>query len=77
MADGEAARGVFGERAEAAAHALTDRLQGLEAGAAAGGMDADALGAVVVHGDKHRGLTFPLSTWSSCPFPTWHPLRPE
>ncbi len=38
MADGEAAGCVFGKRAKAAAHALTDRLQRLEAHRAHGAM---------------------------------------
>src|SRR3712207_9550661 len=47
---------VLGEAAEAAPHALADRLERLEAGGAEGGVDADALGRAVVDGDEHRGL---------------------
>src|SRR3954465_14949099 len=41
---GQTARDLFGESAEAAPHALADRLERLEAGGSAGGMDAHALG---------------------------------
>ena len=41
---GETARDLFGESAEAAPHALPDRLERLEAGGPACGVDADALG---------------------------------
>src|SRR4051812_23886481 len=41
---GETACDLFGESAKAAPHALADRLERLEAGRPAGGMDADALG---------------------------------
>src|SRR4051794_20607626 len=41
---GETARDLFGESAEAAPHTLADRLERLEAGSPARGMDADALG---------------------------------
>src|SRR3954470_13985109 len=41
---GETARDLFGESAEAAPHALADRLERLEAGGPACSMDADALG---------------------------------
>jgi hypothetical protein len=56
VADGEAAGDALGEAAEVAAHALADRLQGLEAGGAPRRVDADALGRAVVDGDEHRGL---------------------
>src|SRR3954463_13384326 len=42
--DGETARDLFGESAEAAPHALADRLERLEAGGPACSMDAHALG---------------------------------
>src|SRR3954451_23370394 len=42
--DGETARDLFGESAEAAPHALADRLERLEAGGPACGVDAHALG---------------------------------
>src|SRR3954454_6918381 len=42
--DGQTARDLFGESAEAAPHALADRLERLEAGGPAGSMNADALG---------------------------------
>src|SRR4051794_30922099 len=42
--DGETARDLFGESAEAAAHALADRLERLKAGRPARGMNAHALG---------------------------------
>ena len=41
---GKTARDLFGESAEAAPHALADRLERLKAGRPACGMDADALG---------------------------------
>src|SRR4051794_19894607 len=42
--NGETARDLFGESAEAAPHALADRLECLKAGGPARGMDAHALG---------------------------------
>ena len=56
VVDRETAGRVVGEHAEAVAHALADRLQGLEARGPACGVDADALGAVVIDGDEHRDL---------------------
>src|SRR3954465_14518976 len=44
VAHGETARDLFCESAEAAPHALADRLERLEAGGPARGMDAHALG---------------------------------
>ncbi len=44
MAHAETARDVAGETAEMLPYALTDRLECLEAGGVAVGMDADALG---------------------------------
>ena len=38
---------------------LAERRERLEAGAVSGGVDADALGAVVARGDEHRDLAFP------------------
>src|SRR3954447_14890377 len=54
----EAGGDVPGERTEALAHRLPDRLERLEAIGAATGVDADALGRAVVDGDEHRGLAF-------------------
>src|SRR3954454_7310860 len=42
--DREPSRDLFGERAEAAPHALPDRLERLKAGGPTGGVDAHALG---------------------------------
>src|SRR3954466_2063505 len=42
--DGETARDLFGESAEAAPYALADRLERLKAGGPACGVDAHALG---------------------------------
>jgi hypothetical protein len=56
VAQREARCDAFGEAAEVLAHALAERLQCLEAGAAPGGVEADAPGAVVIDGDKHRRL---------------------
>src|SRR3982750_5007040 len=39
--DGQTVRDLFGESAEAATHTLADRLERLEAGSPARGMDAD------------------------------------
>src|SRR4029450_2158110 len=50
----EAMGDALGEAAEAAAHALADRLQRLEAGGAEGRMDADAVGAAGVGGAEPR-----------------------
>ena len=44
VAQGETAGHVLAEGAEALAHRLPDRLQGLEAIGAAAGVDADTLG---------------------------------
>jgi hypothetical protein len=38
------------------AHRLPDRLERLEAVGAAAGVNADALGRAVIHGEEHRGL---------------------
>src|SRR4051794_24383877 len=58
--DGETPGDVFAERPEATAHPLSDRPKRLEAGAAPGGVNADALGAVVVDGDEHGDLASPV-----------------
>ena len=52
----QAAGDPLGEGAEAGAHALTERLERLEAGRAAGGVDAQAFGRGVIHRDEDRGL---------------------
>lgn len=57
MAEGEACRDALGEAAEVLADTLPEGFQRFEAGAASGGMEADALGIVVVDGDEHCGLT--------------------
>ena len=54
----QAARDPLGERAEAGAHALAKRLERLEAGRAAGGVDAQAFGRGVIHRDEDRRLAF-------------------
>src|SRR4051812_1754190 len=54
--NGETARDLFGESAEAAPHALPDRLERLKAGGSARGMDAHTLGRVMIEGHKHRDL---------------------
>ena len=54
--NGETARDLFGEPAAAAPHALPDRLERLEAGGSARGMDAHTLGRVMIEGHKHRDL---------------------
>src|SRR3954454_20928298 len=56
VAEPEAGGDVLGEGAEALAHRLPDRLQGLEAVSVKAGVDADALGRAVVDGDEHRRL---------------------
>ena len=58
VADGKSSSHAVGERAEILAHALTEWFERLEAGAVAGGVDADALGIVVVDGDEYRDLAF-------------------
>jgi hypothetical protein len=55
--DAQPARHVLGGDPEMAADALAQRLQRLEASAAPGGMDADALGVVVIDGDERRDLS--------------------
>ena len=47
---------ALGEGAEAGAHALAQRLERLEAGRPAGGVDADAFGRAVIDRDEDRGL---------------------
>ncbi len=59
VADAEPGSGAPGEGAGALAHPLAERRERLEAGAVSGGVDADALGAVVARGDEHRDLAFP------------------
>jgi hypothetical protein len=49
------------EDTESASHILTQRLQRLRTSAAAGGVDADAFGVMVVNGQEHCGL-WPTST---------------
>jgi hypothetical protein len=56
VAHGEAVGDILGEGAEAAAHALADRPEGLEAGGAGRRLEADALGRAVVEDDEHRRL---------------------
>jgi hypothetical protein len=56
VAQGEAAGDIPAERSEVMPDSLADRLERLEAGSAAGSMDADALGGAVVDGDEHRDL---------------------
>ena len=55
----QAGGGVLGERTEALAHRLPDRLERLEAVGAAAGVQADALGRAVVDGHEHRDLAWP------------------
>src|SRR4051812_20427857 len=58
VAQPQAGGDVLGERAEALAHRLLDRLERLEAVGAPAGMDADALGrAVVARDTPHRRVT--------------------
>jgi hypothetical protein len=82
MADGQARGNTLADRVKVAAHALAHRLERLEAGAAPGGVDADALGVVVIDGDKHRDLPLSgpvvvmsvphiLSTASGMMVPSW------
>src|SRR3954463_11905899 len=56
VAHGETAPDPLSKAAKAAPHALADRLERLEAGGPARGMDAHALGRVMIDGDKHRDL---------------------
>ncbi len=58
VADAKASSHAIGKRAETLAHALTKWFERLEAGAVASGVDADALGVVVIRGDEHRDLAF-------------------
>lgn len=46
---------AFGDGTKVVPHALADRLQRLEAIAAAVGMDADALGVAMIHGNEDVG----------------------
>ena len=50
----EPTRDPLSEAAQAAAHALANGLERLEAGGPACGMDADALGGVMIDGHEHR-----------------------
>src|SRR3954453_8029683 len=54
---GETAPDPLSKAATAAPHALADRLERLEAGGSARGMDAHALGRVMIDGHKHRDLS--------------------
>src|SRR5919112_2751616 len=54
--DRETAPDPLGKAAQAAAHALPDRLERLTAGGPARGMDAHALRRAVIDGEKHRDL---------------------
>lgn len=56
VAELEAGGDVPGECAEAGAHALADRFQRFEAGRGGAGVNADALGRAMIHGDEHIGL---------------------
>ena len=58
VAKGETAGDVLAEGAEALAHALTDRLERLEAIGAAAGVKANALGRAMIDRDEHRCLPF-------------------
>ena len=58
VADGEPSSHALGEGAEMLAHALAQWFERLEAGAVARGVDADALGIVVIHGNEHCDLAF-------------------
>jgi hypothetical protein len=49
---------LLGEAAAVAAHALADRLKGLEACGTGGGVDGDTFGRAVIDGDKDSGRPF-------------------
>ena len=55
LSSGRAPLGRATDAPEAFADALADRLQGLEAGPALGGMKTDALGRAVVNGHEDKG----------------------
>ena len=59
MPQSQPARDAVADAPEAFAHALADRLQGLEAGPVLGGMQTDALGRAVINGHEDKGR--PLS----------------
>src|SRR4051794_34144205 len=56
VAKGETVGDALGERAEALAHRLLDRLERLEAIGAVAGVEADTLGRAMIDGDEHRRL---------------------
>ena len=58
MPHGEAAGDRLAEPAEALPHALSDRLQGVEAGSLRMGVDPDTFGGAMIDRDEHRGLAF-------------------
>ena len=58
MAHGEATSDGPGKAAEVPPHALTDRLQGFEAGGVGVGMDTDAFGGAMINCDEHRRQAF-------------------
>jgi hypothetical protein len=58
VAHGQTAGDRLGEPAEMLPYALTDRLQGLEAGGPGMRVDADAFGGTMIDRDEHRGLAF-------------------
>ena len=82
VADGEAASDVLAEGAEVTPHSLADRLERLEAGGVAGGMEADAFGGAVVDATKTatcpspvivvvRSVPHIVSTVSGMIVPSW------
>jgi hypothetical protein len=60
VADLQAAGDARGEAAEAGTHPLAQRLQRLEPGRPAGGVDADAFRRAVIDRDEDRGLPSPV-----------------
>jgi hypothetical protein len=83
VAQRETAGDALGECAEVAAHALAQRLKGLEAGGTQRGVDADAFGGGVIDGDEDGGLPLAgevvvrsvphiMSTASGPVQPRWH-----
>jgi hypothetical protein len=58
VADRQACGDSLGKTTEVLAHALAQRLESLKARAVAAGMEADALGTVVIHRHEHSSRSF-------------------
>jgi hypothetical protein len=58
VANGKAAGDILADGAQVPSYALAQRLKGFKTGPASGGMNADALGVVVIDRNEDRNLAF-------------------